>query len=102
MHWTIDPALHRRKASQRIQPVSGQEAISSLKGGFALAQIGPALIGRVGRDGRSEDLLEVIDGELEIALGDGHMGMPEGLLNEVNIARPEVLLQGESVTQAVQ
>ena len=56
----------------------------------------------VGHDGLPEDLLEIIDGELQIAFGDGHMGMPEGLLHEVNIARPEILLQGEGVAQAVQ
>ena len=49
----------------------------------------------------SEDLLEVIDGELQVALGDGHMGMPECLLHEVDVARPEILLQGEGVAQTV-
>ena len=65
-------------------------------------QIGPALIGMVGRNRRPEDLVEIFDGELQIPLGDGHMGMAQCLFHKVNIAGPEIFLQGEGVAQAVQ
>ena len=45
----VGPAHHRRGTYQRIRYVSGWAAISGLKGGFARAQIGPALIGMAGR-----------------------------------------------------
>ena len=63
--------------------VLGQAAISGLKGGLAFAQTGPALIRMVGHDGLPEDLLEIIDGELQIALGDGHVRVSQRLLHEV-------------------
>ena len=87
------PATYRSLDKGRIRPVSAIEAISGLKCGLALAQIGPALIGMVERDRLPEDLLEIIDGELQVALGDGHVGMPECLLHEVDVARPKILLQ---------
>ena len=96
------PVPSNRKELLPIRYVPGMVPNSGLKCGLALAQIGPALIGMVGHDGLPEDLLEIIDGELQIALGDGHMGMPQSLFHEVNIARPKILLQSKGVSEAVQ
>ena len=84
------------------QNVSGYEALSGLKGGLSLTHIGPALIGMVRRNRLSEHLLEIINGELQITLRDGHMGVSQCLLHEVDVPRPEILLQGESVAQAME
>ena len=101
MRGIIGPAHHRWKVRQRIRPVSGWEAISGLKGRLALAQIGPALIGMVGRDRGTEDLPEVIDRELQVTLGDGHMRMPERLLHIVNIGGREIVQRSDGVAQGL-
>ena len=70
--------------------------------GLTRAEISPALCRMIGCNRFTEHLLEVIGGELEIALCDGDMRMTQRLLHEVNIASPEILLQGEGGAQAVQ
>ena len=55
----------------------------------------------VGFNRPPEDLLEIIDREFQIALGDGDVGVSQRLLHKVNIARPEVFLQSEGATETV-
>ena len=44
-HQTYSPATYRQQDRPRIRQVSGWEAISGLKGGLFLAEVGPSVVG---------------------------------------------------------
>ncbi len=99
---TGGPATYRLKDRQRIRQVSGWEAVSDLKGGLFLAEIGLQLAGRIGRHGLAKHLFQVFPRELEIALGHGDVGVSPRFLDIVNIARAVIFPESKSMAETVQ